>query len=82
MSAEFKLSAAGREDVDVRMLGNGKFTSAKAAPIRFFIQLIELSFIQSVICLVGRPFCVELINPHRVNLTRPVMRKLQEVVSL
>ena len=30
----------------------------------------------------GRPFCVEFVNPHRVNLTKQILKQLQQVILL
>ncbi|XP_028424204.1 tRNA pseudouridine synthase Pus10 isoform X2 [Perca flavescens] len=48
---EFNFSSSGREDVDVRTLGN------------------------------GRPFAMELLNPHRSRLSRVEMKLLQETIN-
>ncbi|XP_039674996.1 putative tRNA pseudouridine synthase Pus10 [Perca fluviatilis] len=48
---EFNFSSSGREDVDVRTLGN------------------------------GRPFAMELLNPHRSRLSRVEMKQLQETIN-
>ncbi|XP_034998422.1 putative tRNA pseudouridine synthase Pus10 isoform X2 [Hippoglossus stenolepis] len=47
----FNFSSSGREDVDVRTLGN------------------------------GRPFAMELLNPHRTRLSRAEMKQLQETIN-
>uniref|UniRef100_K7EEN0 tRNA pseudouridine synthase Pus10 n=1 Tax=Ornithorhynchus anatinus TaxID=9258 RepID=K7EEN0_ORNAN len=47
----FNFSSSGREDVDVRTLGN------------------------------GRPFAIELLNPHRVHFTSQEMRELQQTIN-
>ncbi|KAL6481820.1 hypothetical protein MHYP_G00099000 [Metynnis hypsauchen] len=47
----FNFSSSGREDVDVRTLGN------------------------------GRPFAMELLNPHRAKFNRAEVRQLQEVIN-
>lgn len=47
----FNFSSSGREDVDVRTLGN------------------------------GRPFAMELINPHKSRLNRDQMKQLQETIN-
>ncbi|XP_061581213.1 putative tRNA pseudouridine synthase Pus10 [Cololabis saira] len=47
----FNFSASGREDVDVRTLGN------------------------------GRPFAMELLNPHRTRFSRVEMKQLQETIN-
>ncbi|XP_056136959.1 putative tRNA pseudouridine synthase Pus10 [Lampris incognitus] len=47
----FNFSSSGREDVDVRTLGN------------------------------GRPFAVELLNPHQSRLTKVEMKQLQQTVN-
>nr|XP_057930402.1 putative tRNA pseudouridine synthase Pus10 [Doryrhamphus excisus] len=47
----FNFSSSGREDVDVRTLGN------------------------------GRPFAVELLNPHRSRLSPDHMKKVQESIN-
>ncbi|KAM7419862.1 hypothetical protein PAMA_016799 [Pampus argenteus] len=47
----FNFSSSGREDVDVRTLGN------------------------------GRPFAMELLNPHRSRLSRVEMKRLQETIN-
>uniref|UniRef100_A0A8C6HBZ7 tRNA pseudouridine synthase Pus10 n=1 Tax=Mus spicilegus TaxID=10103 RepID=A0A8C6HBZ7_MUSSI len=47
----FNFSSSGREDVDVRTLGN------------------------------GRPFAVELLNPHRVHFTSQEMKELQQTIN-
>ncbi|KAM6939599.1 tRNA pseudouridine synthase Pus10 [Xenentodon cancila] len=47
----FNFSASGREDVDVRTLGN------------------------------GRPFAMELLNPHRSRFSRVEMKQLQETIN-
>uniref|UniRef100_A0AAY5EYD8 tRNA pseudouridine(55) synthase n=1 Tax=Electrophorus electricus TaxID=8005 RepID=A0AAY5EYD8_ELEEL len=47
----FNFSSSGREDVDVRTLGN------------------------------GRPFAMELVNPHRVRHTKAEVRQLQETIN-
>nr|XP_015832595.2 putative tRNA pseudouridine synthase Pus10 [Nothobranchius furzeri]XP_015832597.2 putative tRNA pseudouridine synthase Pus10 [Nothobranchius furzeri]XP_015832598.2 putative tRNA pseudouridine synthase Pus10 [Nothobranchius furzeri]XP_015832599.2 putative tRNA pseudouridine synthase Pus10 [Nothobranchius furzeri] len=47
----FNFSSSGREDVDVRTLGN------------------------------GRPFAMELLNPHRSRLTKVDMKQLQEEIN-
>ncbi|XP_063085535.1 tRNA pseudouridine synthase Pus10 isoform X2 [Cavia porcellus] len=47
----FNFSSSGREDVDVRTLGN------------------------------GRPFAVELVNPHRVHFTSQEMKELQQKIN-
>ncbi|XP_029912692.1 tRNA pseudouridine synthase Pus10 isoform X2 [Myripristis murdjan] len=47
----FNFSSSGREDVDVRTLGN------------------------------GRPFAMELLNPHRSRLSRAEMKQLQEAIN-
>eukprot|EP00069_Balaena_mysticetus_P020909 bmy_03005T0 len=47
--AGFNFSSSGREDVDVRTLGN------------------------------GRPFAIELVNPHRVHFTSQEIKELQQV---
>ncbi|KAM8878467.1 tRNA pseudouridine synthase Pus10 isoform 2-T2 [Spinachia spinachia] len=50
-AAGFNFSSSGREDVDVRTLGN------------------------------GRPFAMELLNPHRSKLSREEMKHLQETIN-
>ncbi|XP_051240812.1 putative tRNA pseudouridine synthase Pus10 isoform X2 [Dicentrarchus labrax] len=47
----FNFSSSGREDVDVRTLGN------------------------------GRPFAMELLNPHRSRLSKVEMKQLQETIN-
>ncbi|XP_034542979.1 putative tRNA pseudouridine synthase Pus10 isoform X2 [Notolabrus celidotus] len=47
----FNFSSSGREDVDVRTLGN------------------------------GRPFAMELLNPHRSRLSKEEMKQLQETIN-
>ncbi|XP_068178349.1 tRNA pseudouridine synthase Pus10 isoform X2 [Antennarius striatus] len=47
----FHFSSSGREDVDVRTLGN------------------------------GRPFAVELLNPHRSTFSREEMKQLQQTIN-
>ncbi|XP_004580173.2 tRNA pseudouridine synthase Pus10 isoform X2 [Ochotona princeps] len=47
----FNFSSSGREDVDVRTLGN------------------------------GRPFAVELVNPHRVHFTSQEIKELQQKIN-
>lgn len=47
----FNFSSSGREDVDVRTLGN------------------------------GRPFAMELLNPHRSRLSKAEMKQLQETIN-
>ncbi|KAM4902843.1 tRNA pseudouridine synthase Pus10 isoform 2-T2 [Sylvia borin] len=47
----FNFSSSGREDVDVRTLGN------------------------------GRPFAMELVNPHRVHFTAEEMKRLQQAIN-
>lgn len=47
----FNFSSSGREDVDVRTLGN------------------------------GRPFAVELLNPHRVHFTSQEVKELQQKIN-
>ncbi|XP_036291316.1 tRNA pseudouridine synthase Pus10 isoform X2 [Pipistrellus kuhlii] len=47
----FNFSSSGREDVDVRTLGN------------------------------GRPFAIELVNPHRVRFTAQEMKALQQKIN-
>ncbi|TKS68705.1 putative tRNA pseudouridine synthase [Collichthys lucidus] len=47
----FNFSSSGREDVDVRTLGN------------------------------GRPFAMELLNPHRSRLNKVEMKQLQETIN-
>ncbi|XP_047430923.1 putative tRNA pseudouridine synthase Pus10 [Mugil cephalus] len=47
----FNFSSSGREDVDVRTLGN------------------------------GRPFAMELLNPHRSRLNQEEMKQLQEIIN-
>ncbi|XP_029424863.1 putative tRNA pseudouridine synthase Pus10 isoform X4 [Nannospalax galili] len=47
----FNFSSSGREDVDVRTLGN------------------------------GRPFAVELVNPHRVHFTSQEIQELQQKIN-
>ncbi|MEJ1274320.1 pseudouridylate synthase 10 [Cricetulus griseus] len=47
----FNFSSSGREDVDVRTLGN------------------------------GRPFAVELLNPHRVRFTSQEVKELQQKIN-
>ncbi|KAL6089723.1 hypothetical protein STEG23_015603 [Scotinomys teguina] len=47
----FNFSSSGREDVDVRTLGN------------------------------GRPFAVELLNPHRVHFTPQEVKELQQKIN-
>ncbi|KTF79470.1 hypothetical protein cypCar_00028069 [Cyprinus carpio] len=47
----FNFSSSGREDVDVRTLGN------------------------------GRPFAVELLNPHRAKFNRAEIKQLQETIN-
>lgn len=47
----FNFSSSGREDVDVRTLGN------------------------------GRPFAMELLNPHRSRLNKAEMKQLQETIN-
>ncbi|MED6244188.1 hypothetical protein ATANTOWER_030219 [Ataeniobius toweri] len=48
----FNFSSSGREDVDVRTLGN------------------------------GRPFAMELLNPHRSRFSKVEMKQLQEVLNV
>ncbi|KAJ8285099.1 hypothetical protein COCON_G00039490 [Conger conger] len=50
-SEGFNFCSSGREDVDVRTLGN------------------------------GRPFAVELLNPHRAQFSRAEVRQLQEAIN-
>ncbi|NXJ03754.1 PUS10 synthase, partial [Odontophorus gujanensis] len=47
----FNFSSSGREDVDVRTLGN------------------------------GRPFAVELVNPHRIHFTAEEIKRLQQTIN-
>ncbi|XP_006008127.1 putative tRNA pseudouridine synthase Pus10 [Latimeria chalumnae] len=47
----FNFSSSGREDVDVRTLGN------------------------------GRPFAVEVINPHRISFTQQEIKELQQKIN-
>ncbi|XP_013212590.2 tRNA pseudouridine synthase Pus10 isoform X1 [Ictidomys tridecemlineatus] len=47
----FNFSSSGREDVDVRTLGN------------------------------GRPFAIELVNPHRVHFTSQEIKELQQKIN-
>ncbi|MBN3304819.1 PUS10 synthase, partial [Amia calva] len=47
----FNFSSSGREDVDVRTLGN------------------------------GRPFAIELLNPHRANFTKEEIKQLQQAIN-
>lgn len=47
----FNFSSSGREDVDVRTLGN------------------------------GRPFAVELLNPHRAKFNRTEIKQIQETIN-
>lgn len=47
----FNFSSSGREDVDVRTLGN------------------------------GRPFALELLNPHRTKFSRTEIKQLQETIN-
>ncbi|XP_042735347.1 tRNA pseudouridine synthase Pus10 isoform X1 [Lagopus leucura] len=47
----FNFSSSGREDVDVRTLGN------------------------------GRPFAIELVNPHRIHFTAEEMKGLQQTIN-
>ncbi|XP_076847971.1 tRNA pseudouridine synthase Pus10 [Brachyhypopomus gauderio] len=47
----FNFSSSGREDVDVRTLGN------------------------------GRPFAIELVNPHRARLNKAEVKQLQETIN-
>ncbi|XP_053828451.1 tRNA pseudouridine synthase Pus10 isoform X4 [Vidua macroura] len=47
----FNFSSSGREDVDVRTLGN------------------------------GRPFAMELVNPHRIHFTAEEMKRLQQAIN-
>nr|XP_055060304.1 putative tRNA pseudouridine synthase Pus10 [Misgurnus anguillicaudatus]XP_055060305.1 putative tRNA pseudouridine synthase Pus10 [Misgurnus anguillicaudatus] len=47
----FNFSSSGREDVDVRTLGN------------------------------GRPFAMELLNPHRVKFNRTEIKQMQETIN-
>ncbi|XP_038566180.1 putative tRNA pseudouridine synthase Pus10 [Micropterus salmoides] len=47
----FNFSSSGREDVDVRTLGN------------------------------GRPFAMELLNPHKSRLSKAEMKQLQETIN-
>ncbi|EHB15559.1 Putative tRNA pseudouridine synthase Pus10 [Heterocephalus glaber] len=47
----FNFSSSGREDVDVRTLGN------------------------------GRPFAIELVNPHRVHFTSEEIKELQQKIN-
>ncbi|XP_062065475.1 tRNA pseudouridine synthase Pus10 isoform X2 [Lepus europaeus] len=47
----FNFSSSGREDVDVRTLGN------------------------------GRPFAVELVNPHRIHFTAQEIKELQQKIN-
>ncbi|XP_062465784.1 tRNA pseudouridine synthase Pus10 isoform X2 [Pezoporus occidentalis] len=47
----FNFSSSGREDVDVRTLGN------------------------------GRPFAIELVNPHRIHFTAEEMKRLQQTIN-
>ncbi|XP_074062864.1 tRNA pseudouridine synthase Pus10 isoform X3 [Macrotis lagotis] len=48
----FNFSSSGREDVDVRTLGN------------------------------GRPFAIELLNPHRIQFTSQDMKELQQKINI
>uniref|UniRef100_A0A5F8GBQ6 tRNA pseudouridine(55) synthase n=1 Tax=Monodelphis domestica TaxID=13616 RepID=A0A5F8GBQ6_MONDO len=48
----FNFSSSGREDVDVRTLGN------------------------------GRPFAIELVNPHRVQFTSQDIKELQQKINI
>ncbi|XP_063054206.1 putative tRNA pseudouridine synthase Pus10 [Engraulis encrasicolus] len=50
-SESFNFSSSGREDVDVRTLGN------------------------------GRPFAMELLNPHRARFNRMEIRRIQEEIN-
>ncbi|XP_069860677.1 tRNA pseudouridine synthase Pus10 isoform X1 [Dipodomys merriami] len=47
----FNFSSSGREDVDVRTLGN------------------------------GRPFAIELVNPHRIHFTSQEIKELQQKIN-
>ncbi|XP_061840334.1 tRNA pseudouridine synthase Pus10 isoform X1 [Nerophis lumbriciformis] len=70
----FNFSSSGREDVDVRTLGNGKRRGG-CAVWRRARPLTPLA------PLAGRPFAVELLNPRRNRLSPDHMKKVQQTIN-
>lgn len=85
----FNFSSSGREDVDVRTLGNGKthllLSHTLHLHTNFYLCATELKFVSkrsymSCFCgFSGRPFALELLNPHRAKFNRTEIKQLQEV---
>lgn len=76
--AGFNFSSSGREDVDVRTLGNGRIFETLR-----FCQLWRLKnclfYRVHWFDLAGRPFAMELLNPHKSRFSKEQMKQLQEV---
>ncbi|XP_061771774.1 putative tRNA pseudouridine synthase Pus10 isoform X2 [Nerophis ophidion] len=68
----FNFSSSGREDVDVRTLGNGKRRGGCVACTTFDPSLDPLA---------GRPFAVEMLNPRRNRLSPDHMKKVQQTIN-
>ncbi|KAK7834523.1 hypothetical protein U0070_017709 [Myodes glareolus] len=123
----FNFSSSGREDVDVRTLGNGKMASAPPdlnqlipceavaycshleqwevlgstgiescrqtfSPLELSPYLTPPAFTRMLTSintflfhggrvLPGRPFAVELLNPHRVHFTSQEVKELQQKIN-
>ena len=62
------------------MLGNGNYFLTSVLQC----MQILIYFFRFVKCIhfPGRPFCVEFVNPHRVNLTKQILKQLQQVILL
>lgn len=84
--SEQRFSSSGREDVDVRMLGKGNpvhTLELKQKPLHQPAYRYDPVF--CIACneccrlFVGRPFVVEMGDPHRVRLTPEDLAEIQQV---
>ncbi|XP_035883910.1 tRNA pseudouridine synthase Pus10 isoform X3 [Phyllostomus discolor] len=66
----FNFSSSGREDVDVRTLGNARMLTPST----------RFCFTAGCV-LPGRPFAIELVNPHRVHFTSQEIKELQQKIN-
>ncbi|XP_058428901.1 tRNA pseudouridine synthase Pus10 isoform X3 [Marmota monax] len=66
----FNFSSSGREDVDVRTLGNAQMLTPST----------RFCFMTGCV-LPGRPFAIELVNPHRVHFTSQEIKELQQKIN-
>ncbi|XP_049576420.1 tRNA pseudouridine synthase Pus10 isoform X1 [Syngnathus scovelli] len=74
----FNFSSSGREDVDVRTLGNGNRRQTRCLP-RIIVTMMTTP--PSPRALPGRPFALELLNPRKSKLCEEDMKSVQQLIN-